>query len=476
MFIYTAQYTLLMLVNFKYTLKPFLILILVIGGISAYAMDTYGYIISGIAYQSLFATDTNELRDLINYKLLLYVLFLVILPIIAILCLKLRYPSYKRHLLYLLVAMLLTVVNLSIFNKDYISFIRNHRPVRYLLNPAQPLYSLVKYTFQKFQKRQAVAFNILDTNPVMTASNDKPKLVILVIGESDRAINHSLNGYDRITNPLLSRRNDVFSFTQFYSCGTETSVSVPCMFSPFKREDFTNDKGLNTENVLDILQKSKVHVVWRDNDSGCKGVCDRVITEDFNNAKILPFCKDGECFDEILLHQLNKVVTKNTQDKLIVLHKKGNHGPAYYKRYPKKFTGFTPVCESSNLAKCSNEEIINTYDNIILYTDYFLDNIINQLQNVSTVYQTAMIYVSDHGESLGEHGMYLHAMPYWIAPQEQTHVPFIFWASEDFSIDRSRLKALQQQPLSHDNLFHSLLGLFKIQTTAYDSELDMFRF
>lgn len=472
--IFSVQYAALMLVNFKYTLKPFIIFVLIIAGISAYAMDTYGYIISAISYQSLFASDKYEALDLINYKLFLYVFFLIISPALTILYFKFRYPSFKNLLLHLIIAILIIIVNISIFSRDYISFLRNHKIIHYHINPVRPLYSLAKFTFKSFQDIQDTTFGIIDANPTKTADTRKPKLIVLVVGESDRSINYSLNGYNKITNPLLSNRNDVYSFKKFYSCGTETSVSVPCMFSHYKREDFDYHKVLYTENVLDLLQKSNVQVVWRDNDGGCKGVCDRIITEDFNNANILPFCNSDECHDEVLLHNLQNIIEQNSQDKLIVLHKKGNHGPAYYKRYPQQFAVFNPTCKSGNLGTCADSEIINTYDNIILYTDYFLDKVITQLENNSEKYQTAMIYVSDHGESLGEHGIYLHAMPYWLAPQEQTHIPFIFWASRDFHVDRERLNAIQQQNFSHDNLFHSLLGLFKIQTIAYNRSLDMF--
>lgn len=473
-YIFSLQYAALMLVNFKYTLKPFMISVLVIAGVSAYAMDAYGHIISSLSYQSLFATDYNEAKGLINYKLFLYVLFLIISPTLAILTCKFNYPSYKRNVVYFIIAILIIFINLSIFSKDYMSFVRNYKNIHYLLNPVRPLYVLVKFTFKQFQHKKNIVFNILDAHPIKTATAEQPRLIVLVVGESDRAVNHSLNGYHRTTNPLLSARKDIYSFKQFYSCGTETSVSVPCMFSSFKREEFDNHKGLYTENVLDILQKSHVEVLWRDNDGGCKGVCDRITTEDFNNATILPFCQNNECHDEVLLYQLQNVIAQNTQDKLIILHKKGNHGPAYYKRYPSQFAVFNPTCHSKNLGDCEGQEIINTYDNIILYTDYFLDKLIVQLEQNADIYQTAMIYVSDHGESLGESGIYLHAMPYWIAPIEQTHIPFIFWASTNFNIDRDRLNALQQQNFSHDNLFHSLLGLFKIQTIVYNSDLDIF--
>ncbi len=470
----TILFTVLTLLNFKYILKPFLIFLSLVGALSAYAMDTYGYVISTQAFQNIVETDTHEVNDLLSLKLSIYLLLLFVLPTILILKIKLKYPTIKTQLVYLFVSLLLVAGNIILFNKTYASFLRNHKPIRYYLNPFRPVYSMAKYGLQHFKETRDETFQILDSAPTKLAQNGKPRLVILVVGESDRAINHGINGYVRQTTPRLALRHDVVSFSQFYSCGTETSVSVPCMFSAFKRSDFTYGKGRYTENVLDLLQKSEVQVLWRDNDSGCKNVCDRVQVDDFNNASIAEFCNGSECHDEILLYQLQDYIDSALGDKLIVLHKKGNHGPAYHKRYPQQFEKFVPTCQSNELQDCTDQQIVNTYDNIILYTDYFLDKVIDQLEKNNIKYQTAMIYVSDHGESLGEHGVYLHAMPYILAPKEQIHVPFIFWASPDFSLDRARLSQLQHKELSHDNLFHSLLGMFGVNSTVYEQHLDLF--
>ena len=218
-----------------------------------------------------------------------------------------------------------------------------------------------------------------------------------------------------------------------------------------------------------------MQVLWRDNDSGCKGVCARVPTDDLNYAQIAPYCNNNECYDEVLLHKLDDYINTNLGDKLIVLHKRGNHGPAYYKRYPTQFNKFTPTCNSNELHKCTDAQIVNTYDNIIVYTDYFLDSIIKYLEKNNNKYQSALIYVSDHGESLGEKGIYLHAIPYVFAPQEQKHIPFIVWFSQDFAIgNKQHLPSLTKQEFSHDHLFHTLLGLFNVQTVAYQPQLDIF--
>jgi lipid A ethanolaminephosphotransferase len=306
------------------------------------------------------------------------------------------------------------------------------------------------------------------------SKDTKPKLVIVVVGEAARAMNFSLNGYEKQTNPNLVLE-DIVNYSNATSCGTETAISVPCMFSIYNQADYSDSKGKTSENVLDILNHAKINLLWRDNNSDAKGVADRITYEDLNNEKDEKLCATGECFDEILLKDLQKYVDKQTGDTLIVLHQKGSHGPAYYKRYPKEFLKFTPVCASNQLELCTQQEIQNGYDNTILYTDYFLSKTIHFLKQNEDKYQTAMIYSADHGESLGENGVYLHGMPYILAPDFQTHIGFFQWFGEDFKkkVDTNCLKRNGKKEVSHDNLFHTILGIMDIQTSVYDKNLDI---
>ena len=113
----------------------------------------------------------------------------------------------------------------------------------------------------------------------------------------------------------------------------------------------------------------------------------------------------------------------------------GSHEPAYYKCYPESFNTFKPACNSLELSSCTNKEINNAYDNAIFYTDYFLSHVISLLKENTPKFEITMFYISDHGESLGESGLYLHGMPYIFAPDSQTKVPLIVWASETSDID-----------------------------------------
>ncbi|MDD2369096.1 MAG: sulfatase-like hydrolase/transferase, partial [Sulfuricurvum sp.] len=295
----------------------------------------------------------------------------------------------------------------------------------------------------------------------------------LVVGEAVRWDHFGLNGYARDTTPQL-RKEDIINFTQFTSCGTETAVSVPCMFSPFGREHYEKEQALHTENVLDVLKRAGVNVLWRENNSDSKGVAKRVQFEDYQTSEKNTMCEDGECRDEGMLVGLQEYIDAHPKgDIVIILHQMGNHGPAYYKRYPKSFEKYTPVCKTNQLEQCSKDEITNAYDNTILYTDTFLSKVIGLLKTNDKDFATGMFYLSDHGESLGENGLYLHGFPYSIAPEAQKHVPAVMWFGKHSTIDKAQMAASAKEAHSQDSLFHTLLGFMDVNTSVYQPELDL---
>ncbi len=302
--------------------------------------------------------------------------------------------------------------------------------------------------------------------------------MILVVGETARADHFSLNGYQRKTNPLLEKE-DLISYSNVWSCGTSTAVSVPCMFSIYAKADYDKNKIRATDNVLDILQRAGVNVVWLDNNSDSKGVAVRIPYENYKTSNKNPVC-DSECRDEGMLANLQSYINNHSRggDIFIVLHQMGNHGPAYYKRYPKEFEKFIPVCQTNQLEQCTVEEINNSYDNAILYTDYFLSKTINLLKKNTAQFEAALIYMSDHGESLGENRLYLHGLPNFIAPDVQKHVPLILWFGDSFDKDEVNVEKLIEnldKKYSHDNLFHTLLGLMGINTSVYKQQMDLIK-
>jgi len=298
-----------------------------------------------------------------------------------------------------------------------------------------------------------------------------------VVGETARAANFALNGYARSTNPELARL-DVINFPHATACGTSTEVSLPCMFSPFGRAAYDASRIRRHESLPQLLGRTGLRVIWVDNQSGCKGVCDGLEFHDVSHQQIAGLCADGHCYDEVLLHTLKSIAAGASTDTMVILHQIGNHGPAYFRRYPPQLKRFEPACERQELRLCSRDEIVNAYDNAIAYTDRFLADTIRFLGDVRSRFDVALLYVSDHGESLGELGLYLHGMPFAIAPREQLEVPMLWWipaeSARGIDVDIACLRERATRQASHDNIYHSLLGLLAVRTQRYRSDLDVF--
>jgi lipid A ethanolaminephosphotransferase len=365
-------------------------------------------------------------------------------------------------------ALIIAVICLFSFSDAYAVFFRQHKPVRFYTNPTYALYSVGELVAEN---SIAVAADGIDLNLEMLTTaasafispdHSGHELVIMVIGETARSDRFSLNGYPRVTNPHLAKERGVVSYTNISSCGTSTGYSVPCIFSSLSRDDYSQNEAAGMENVLDVLTRVGVSVLWRDNNSSSKGVADRIEYENFRSPDINPSC-DTECRDVGMLDGLQAYIDAKRGDILIVLHQMGSHGPAYFKRYPPEFELFTPACKTEDISQCSDEEVGNAYDNTIVYTDYFLSKVIQLLKSNTPKFETAMLYVSDHGESLGEKGMYLHGIPYAFAPKEQTEVPLIFWLGESSDIDLASAINLSEERNSHDAVFHALLAAFEVE-------------
>ncbi|MGE4383552.1 MAG: phosphoethanolamine transferase [Arcobacter sp.] len=469
----------------KYTTKPILLITTVISAFTAYFMDTYHVVIDSEMIRNSLQTNLAESSDLFSFKLVLYVFFLAILPSYFIYKIKIEYKPFRKELFSKLKTVVLSIIVILIilfsFNKFYTSFFREHKPLRFHVNPIYWIYSVGNYINKSLNSGPIVLKEIGTDAKVIPEKTieeeEKKELIIMVVGEAARADRFSLNGYEKDTNPLL-KQEEIINFPNMYSCGTATAQSVPCMFSIFDKADYDYKKGISTQNVLDVLKHTNnIDILWRDNNSDSKGVALRVDFEDYRTSQTNTKCDDVECRDEGMLLGLDEYI-KNHKDKdiLIVLHQMGNHGPAYYKRYPKEFEKFTPVCKTNQLEECTQEEVSNAYDNAILYTDYFLSKVINFLKPYSNTHETAMFYMSDHGESLGENGFYLHGMPYMIAPNEQKHIASLLWLGDgemkaDYNIEK--LNTYKNKEFSQDNLFHTLLGLFEVETDVYKKDMDI---
>lgn len=464
-----------------YTTKPLLIATFSVSSFTAYFMDNYNVVIDSEMVRNTLETNFDEACDLFSAKLLLYTVFLGILPCFLIIRTKIVYRPIKAEIqaklkVGLTCAVIISVLILS-FSKFYSSFFREHKSLRYYTNPTYWIYSIANFAVKSVKSAPKEFQKIGEDAWINKTSTDPKELVVLVVGESVRADRLALNGYEKPTDPLLSKQKNVVSLSNVYSCGTSTAYSVPCMFSSLTREDFSVEKAARRQNVLDILKENtkNVEILWRDNNSDSKGVAIRTAYEDFKTPKSNSVC-DDECRDIGMLKGLDEFIAKNgDKDILIILHQMGNHGPAYFKRYPKEFEKFTPVCRDSELQNCSVDEINNAYDNAVLYTDYFLSSVIDFLKTYSSTRETAMIYMSDHGESLGEKGIYLHGMPYIFAPEAQKRIASIVWLGGEIEkrYDINMIKNYKDRSFSHDNLFHTLLGIFEVRTKIYDKNLDI---
>jgi glucan phosphoethanolaminetransferase (alkaline phosphatase superfamily) len=478
------HFALLAPLAFRAVVRPLLSLVVVAAGSAAYYMNHYAVVFDPDMIRNVLSTDAHEARELLTWEALAWLSAWSALPLAFIWFVRIERRTWGRALLLragcIAAALVVTLLALLPVSRDITALMRNQREARYLVTPGNLLYGLA------MQLRSGVADANAAREPVgrdarvmhVAMGDAPPRVLVLVIGETARAANFSMLGYPRETNPELSKL-DVVAFKDVTACGTSTEVSVPCMFSPFGREDYDEHRIRNSESLLDVLVRAGFRVKWLDNQSGCKGVCRGAGVE---YQKLTPTqpgqCDGGECHDGELLVALRDELARLDGDTVLVLHMMGNHGPAYYKRYPREFRRFLPDCETSELRDCDRREVVNAYDNAILYTDHVLAGVVRELQGSGPRINGAMLYVSDHGESLGEKGLYLHGMPYAIAPSEQIHVPMVVWLSPQTTrggdVNLQCLRRKSGDALSHDYLFHSVLGLLNVRTEVYRASRDFF--
>ena len=480
-FVFVPMYALFNLIIQPYIGKPLLIFFLLVSSATNYFMYDLGVYIDADMVRNAFETNTREAFDLISFSGLTWLFVTGFVPTVLVVATKIKYQALGKEIvkrvIYVLLALLTVGGFIAISYKEYASFTRNNREVRKILNTINYTYSTVHYFQSQFVSKRE--FKRLDENASHAPFKDQNATVfVLVLGETARAKNFSLYGYEKETNPLL-KKQDIIYFKDVDSCGTATAVSVPCIFSHLKRTNFDVADAKYTENLLDILRTAGYKVLWLENDDGCKEVCKRVEVKDMVEINNPKYCNGKYCYDEVLLDVLPEIVSNIKEDTVIVLHTMGSHGPTYYKRYPDDFKKFMPTCDTADIQNCTREQVINTYDNTILYTDYILSSVIDMLKK-HPEYEAGLLYVSDHGESLGENNIYLHGLPYKLAPKEQKHVPMILWMNETMKrwdyVDYECLrKDAAENTFTHDNLYHSIIGLLEVKTFTYDKELDFFK-
>ncbi len=479
----TLHFVALGLLSTRRTVRPLLALVVVVGVVAAYYMDRYAIYLDRAMVRNILATHYDEAIELFSLNLVGHVLLWGALPAAALWWPRLKPRTWRRALglraAWMAGAVVMAVAAILPVFADFASLMRNQKEVRHLVTPGNVVAALAGNAWGRAARAPAVRTAVAPDATLAPAwtQRSRPALFVLVVGETARARNFSLNGYERDTNPALAAR-DVVNFPNVTACGTSTEVSLPCMFSPFGRRDYDEDRIRSHESLLHVLARAGFQVQWRDNQSGCKGVCDGLPQVQLSRAQVEGLCPEGQCLDEVLLHGMDRVLADARGNLFVVMHQLGSHGPAYHRRYPAAMRRFTPACEKDDLRLCTPAEIRNAYDNSILYTDHLLGHVIDLLKARQDRYDTAMLYVSDHGESLGEGGLYLHGIPYRLAPEVQRQVPMVAWLSpafrHAFGIDEACLRREAQRPVSHDHLFHSVLGLLEVSTKAYERSLDVF--
>ena len=444
--------------------------------------QNYGIKFDRNMLRNIFSTDLKEVYEILTINLLVDFLKFGLIPIIFIIFI-LKIKSIKLYQFFLRKVIILGILTVIIFSLIWVQFksisslIKSNPEIKYQLLPASFIISTIMVLYEDLiSPTQNNEVKLTNIDPTAIRSNDRisklPITTIIVVGETVRAQNWGISGYKRQTTPQLSKL-PIINFPYANSCGTSTEVSLPCMFSHLKREQYNKIKIKPKVSVLNLLHQLDLDIVWIDNQSGCKNTCiglKELKASNFDDGK--KYCQNLNCLDEVLIEGLKTNISKENKDQVIILHQIGNHGPGYFKRYSKEFNIFTPACNTNDLMKCSNEEIVNAYDNAILYTDYVLAKIIRTIQDLNDR-NFVLIYLSDHGESLGENNIYLHGMPYKIAPIYQKRVPIFFWHSKNFPLDHQCLINKSKFPVDHDNLYHTLLGIFQVKSHTYDKDYDL---
>jgi lipid A ethanolaminephosphotransferase len=471
-------------------MKPLWFAVVVIAAVAQYYMQSYRVVMDPSMLANAMQTDVHEVHDLLSWRLLFQVLLVAALPAWALWRVRVVPMGFVsqawRNALLLLAAVAVAVAGALAMGRELAPLMRNNVHLRYMMNPLASIYSAGAVAIRPMFKhsRKLIPVSGGAALGASYASQARPPLFVLVVGETARADHFALNGYARDTTPELAARK-VLSWRDVHSCGTNTLASVPCMFSPLGKTAFEARKD-DYENLMDVLQASGLAVFWLDNQAGgCKGVCDRVphaSAFDTVDPRVKSaLCEGDECLDDVMLHGLDARLAalppeRRSKGVVLVMHQMGSHGPAYYKRSSPDAKRFLPECKSNALAECSHAELMNGFDNSIAYTDRFLGKTIDWLKAKSGSYDPALLYLSDHGESLGEYGLFLHGVPYSFAPEVQKHIPMVAWFGDGMSardrLSHSCMEAGLDTPLTHDNLYHTVLGLMDVKTPSYKPALD----
>jgi lipid A ethanolaminephosphotransferase len=445
--------------------------LLICNAVGLYFMISYGMDIDRSMIANIFNTDIRETTGLLHISIVPYVLFLGLLPALLILLVRVRAPRRIWRLVCAvgsIAVLVLWIVSTSFtvlwYDKHASRMGSKILPWSYIVNTGR------YFNRMAMENREQV---LLPKARFIAENSSKKDVVILVIGEAARADRFSALGYARDTNVFTADQNLV-AFPIGLSCATNTISSTACILTH-------EGRGASSRTIFEplpsYLKRQGIATIFRTNNSGPPPMdVDLYQT----TAEILAGCTAVDCpkqgYDAVLNWQLSDLIRQTESNRVFVtLHQTGSHGPAYYNKYPPAFEYFKPVCKTVQIAKCSDEELNNAYDNTIRYTDSLIADLITQLERMTDVNAT-LIYVSDHGQSLGEDGYYLHGAPIAFAPVEQREIPFLVWMSDGFQQSRglSAATILRDETFPHDFPFHSVMGAFGLRSDIYKPQFDIF--
>jgi lipid A ethanolaminephosphotransferase len=455
-------------------------LLLLLAASCGFFMTQYGVVIDESMIRNAVETTVLEATPLLSPAYFWHVFLYGMLPAVVVLFTPLGRLRWRANVAVRFGTAALGVVLLT--TTMYVNYAaaaffgRENDGLRLQMNPIYPLYAAATFGLSSDDDVLATREPLDVRQAAGAPTAGKPALIVLVMGETARADRFSFNGYERDTN-RYTRPHDVINFPKVVACGTSTAESVPCIFSGLGQSQFSHRAAMARESIVGAMQRLGIRTFWRDNSTGCKEVCDEQHFEQRAAWTDAQLCDSTGCFDELLLKDFDALLEDGSRDHLIVLHQRGSHGPAYNTDVPQWAKEYFPECDLPNLRNCDRVAINNSYDNTILYTDYFLGRVIDELGKRSGDFDVAMLYVSDHGESLGENGLYLHGFPYAMAPREQIEVPMLLWADPNFyaraQVDAQCLRRSAERDTSHDAIFHTLLPLFRLESPLYDEKLDL---
>ena len=435
--------------------KALLVLSFVINSIAVYFINTYGIILDESMIGNVYNTNYEEAGNFFSMMLIVYIFFLGVLPSIYIIKVKIIHITPKTFLIRSSLTLLFVFILVFANASNWLWIDKNSKILGGLAMPWSYSVNTSRYYIHEYKKNQKALLL-----PDATIKDNEKTVLVLVIGESARSQNFSLYGYEKNTNPLLSKTENLYHFDAT-SCATYTTAGIKCILEHKSTGDLY-------ENLPDYLFRNNVEVIWRTTNWGEPPIH---IKNYQKKEALMPNCKGQNCgYDEVLLSGLKEQILASKNNKiLIILHTNTSHGPTYSKKYPSRFEIFKPVCNSVELGNCSQKELINAYDNTIVYTDYILSNTIETLKELKE-YKSSMIFVSDHGESLGEKNLYMHGVPLSVAPKEQYEIPFIVWLS-----DKSKQQLKPNKSLTQNHVFHSVLNFLSIESPIYDEEMNIFK-